>query len=93
MDSAKVSPKELENFVIEAMRRYGIRDEDARISANILVTTDTWGVHTHGTRQLRPLLKNFPIKRLDAEATSEVIREGVAWAMVDTILIIGECPS
>ncbi|MBA3871946.1 MAG: Ldh family oxidoreductase [Anaerolineae bacterium] len=83
MDSAKVSVKDLENFIVEAMHRYGIHEEDAHVSANILVTTDTWGVHTHGTRQLRPLLKNFPIKRLDSEATSEVIREGVAWAMVD----------
>lgn len=79
----KVSVKDLENFVIEAMRRYGINGDDARLSAQILVTTDTWGVHTHGTRQLRPLLKNFPIGRLDAKAKSEVAREGAAWALVD----------
>lgn len=83
MDSAKVFPKDLETFVTEAMRRYGIGDEDAQLSAKILVTTDTWGVHTHGTRQLRPLLKNFPIGRLNAEAASEVVRQGVAWALID----------
>ncbi len=83
MGSVKVFPKDLESFVIEAMQRYGIREADARLAAEILVTTDTWGVHTHGTRQLHPLLKNFPIGRLDAKATSEVIREGGAWALVD----------
>jgi ureidoglycolate dehydrogenase (NAD+) len=65
------------------MRRYGLREDDARLSAHILVLTDTWGVHTHGTRQLRPLLKNFPIGRLSAEANAEVVREGGAWALMD----------
>ncbi|MBI1282576.1 MAG: Ldh family oxidoreductase [Anaerolineaceae bacterium] len=83
MDRFKVTPEALENFVIEAMRRYGIYEDDARLSAKILVTTDTWGVHTHGTRQLRPLLKNFPMGRLDANAKAEVVREGVAWAHMD----------
>ncbi len=83
MSTTTVFPNALEAFVTEAMRRYGIHEADAQIAARILVTTDTWGVHTHGTRQLRPLLKNFPIGRLDAEAASEVIREGAAWALVD----------
>ena len=65
------------------MRYYGIREEDARLSARILVTTDTWGVHTHGTRQLRPLLKNFPIGRLKADVTAEVVKEGISWALMD----------
>ncbi len=83
MGSVKVFPKDLEAFVIEAMQHYGIREADARLAAEILVTTDTWGVHTHGTRQLRPLLKNFPIGRLDANAAPEVTREGGAWALID----------
>lgn len=83
MGSVKVFAEDLEAFCIEAMRRVGIHDEDARLSAQILVMTDTWGVHTHGTRQLRPLLKNFPIGRLSAEATAEVVREGISWALID----------
>ncbi len=83
MGSAKTTPQVLEQFAIEAMRRYGLREEDARLSAHILVLTDTWGVHTHGTRQLRPLLKNFPIGRLNAQANPEVVREGGAWALMD----------
>ncbi|MBL8156819.1 MAG: Ldh family oxidoreductase [Anaerolineae bacterium] len=83
MNSARVLPDTLEAFAAEAMRRYGLREDDARLSAHILVMTDTWGVHTHGTRQLRSLLKNFSIGRLDATATSEIVREGPAWALVD----------
>ena len=83
MSTAAIFPTDLEAFAIEAMQHFGIREADARLSAQILVTTDTWGVHTHGTRQLRPLLKNFPIGRLKADAKAEVVREGVAWAQMD----------
>lgn len=83
MNAARVLPDALEAFAVEAMLRYGLREEDARLSARILVTTDTWGVHSHGTRQLRLLLKNFPIGRLDAAAAAEVVREGPAWALID----------
>jgi ureidoglycolate dehydrogenase (NAD+) len=81
--SAKIFAEDLETFCIQAMQQFGIRDEEARLSARILVMTDTWGVHTHGTRQLRPLLQNFPIGRLDAQANAEVVREGAAWALID----------
>lgn len=83
MSTIRVTAPDLEAFVIDAMQRYGIGEADARLSAAILVTTDMWGVHTHGTRQLRPLLKNFPSGRLDAKAHSEVVKEGAAWALVD----------
>jgi ureidoglycolate dehydrogenase (NAD+) len=81
--SIRVFPDALEAFTVQAMHRLGISDEDARLAAQILVMTDTWGVHTHGTRQLRPLLKNFPIGRLNAQAAAEVVREGGAWALID----------
>ncbi|MCC6611959.1 MAG: Ldh family oxidoreductase [Anaerolineae bacterium] len=81
--SIRISPSELEAFAAQTMRSVGIRDEDARLAAQILVTTDSWGVHTHGTRQLRPLLRNFPVERLRADAVAEVVREGGAWALID----------
>lgn len=83
LSSGKVFPADLEAFCVEAMRRYGLREEDARLSARIFVTNDTWGVHTHGTRQLRSLLKNFTIGRLDAMAVAEVVKDGPAFALID----------
>jgi ureidoglycolate dehydrogenase (NAD+) len=79
----KVSVQDLTEFCIAAMRSAGIREEDAALSAEVLVTTDSWGTFTHGTRQLRGLLGNFPRGRLDADATMQVAREGPAWALVD----------
>lgn len=79
----RVFAADLEAFCIEAMRRSGLSDEDARLTAEVLVTTDTWGTFTHGTRQLRGLLKNLRAGRLDAGARIEVVAEGPAWVMVD----------
>jgi ureidoglycolate dehydrogenase (NAD+) len=79
----RVFPKDLEDFCIEAMLNSGIREDYARITADVLVTTDTYGVHTHGTKQLRTLMKNFRAGRLDTKAVPEVVAEGPSWALVD----------
>lgn len=83
MGNTIVMPQDLEIFCYEAMRWYGLRDVDALLSAKIFVAIDTWGTHTHGTRQLRNLLKNFPIGRLDTQAKAEIVSEGLGWALID----------
>jgi len=75
--------QDLTAFCIAAMRKAGLNEEDARLTAEVLVTTDTLGTFTHGTRQLRGLLKNIRSGRLSATAHEEVIAEGPAWAIVD----------
>lgn len=74
--------EELESYLIEAMLISGMRPEDARVTADVLVTTDTWGTFTHGSKQLRPLLALAP-DRMDVKAVPEIAGEGAAWAIVD----------
>ncbi len=83
LSKKRVFPESLKDFCVEAMLKSGIREEDARITAEVLVTTDTCGVYTHGTKQLRFLLKNFRTGRLDTKAVPEVVSEGPSWAIVD----------
>ncbi len=78
-----VQVQDLMTFCVDAMLQAGLSPEDARLTAEVLVTTDTWGVYTHGSRQLRGLLKNIRGGRLSAAASMEVVAEGPAWAMVD----------
>ena len=79
----RVTPADLAAFCIEAMRVSGLNEEDARLTAEVLVTTDTLATFTHGTRQLRGLLKNVRAGRLSATAHEEIVAEGPAWAIVD----------
>jgi ureidoglycolate dehydrogenase (NAD+) len=80
---ARVSAEALSAFCIEAMRKSGLNEEDARLSAEVLVTTDTLGTFTHGTRQLRGLMRNMREGRLNPAAHEEIVLEGPAWATVD----------
>ena len=79
----RVWPQDLEVFCIEAMLKSGLKEEHARITAEVLVKTDTMGVFTHGTRQLRPLMKNFRMGRLKSDVEPEVAAEGPAWTIID----------
>ena len=77
-----VYAEDLKAFLVAAMRKCGLRAADAEVTADVLVTTDTWGTYTHGSKQLRPLLQLSP-DRMDIRAKPEVIAEGSGWALVD----------
>jgi ureidoglycolate dehydrogenase (NAD+) len=79
----RVFAADLESFCVDAMVKFGVREKDARIVANVLVTTDTMGVHTHGSRQVWPLMKNVRNGRIDIQASPEVVAQGPGWAVVD----------
>jgi ureidoglycolate dehydrogenase (NAD+) len=82
-DSGRVSCEQLERFCVDAMRKAGMTAQDADTTAVVLVTTDSWGTHTHGTKQLRNLLKNFREGRMDIKARPELVGEGPGWARFD----------
>ena len=79
----RVNVNDLYDFSLQVMLLAGLKEEHAQVTADVLVTTDTWGVHTHGTKQLRPLVKNVRAGRLQAHAEPEVVAEGAGWALVD----------
>jgi ureidoglycolate dehydrogenase (NAD+) len=83
LSSVRVTEEELTAFCVEAMRKTGLNEEDARLSAEVLVTTDTLGTFTHGTRQLRGLMRNMREGRLSPTAHEEIALEGPAFAIVD----------
>ena len=78
-----VSPAALENFCAAALQSTGISHADALLASDVLVTTDTMGVFTHGTKLLNGYIRRLQGGGLDAGARPEVAREGPAWANVD----------
>jgi len=79
----RIHPHDLEQFCIEALTKVGVSECDARTTAEVLVTTDTWGIFTHGTKNLRGYIRRIRGGGLGARATPKVVKEGPAWAMVD----------
>ena len=81
--SNRITREQLDCFCVDAMCRCGMTPEDARVTAEVLIMTDCWGVHTHGTKQIRMLMKNFRDGRMDVAARAECVGEGPGWAQFD----------
>ena len=85
----RVPPVELDRFCQAALRKCNLSEEHARLAADVLVTTDTFGVYTHGTKSLKGYVRRILAGGLKADAMPEVIAEGPAWAIVDGHSAIG----
>ncbi len=78
-----ISIDDLRTFCLAALAQVGVGEEDARTTADVLVTTDTWGVHTHGVKALRGYVRRLRAGGLRAGARPFVASQGPAWAIVD----------
>ena len=85
----RIFANDLESFCIEALLKCGLSERDARLTADVLVTTDTWGVFTHGTKSLRGYCKRLRAGGLNPAAQPEILKDGPAWAIVDGHSAIG----
>ena len=81
--SKKINIENLKAFCIAALMKAGLTEEDSRLSAEVFVTTDSWGTFTHGTRQIRGLMKNVRNGRLNPTTQGKIVQEGPSWAIVD----------
>lgn len=57
--------------------------DDANAGADVLATTDAWGIFTHGTKSLAGYLRRLQAGGLRPQGKPQVTREGGAWAIVD----------
>jgi LDH2 family malate/lactate/ureidoglycolate dehydrogenase len=79
----RVRIQDLETFCLDALQRAGVGEEDARTTTQVLVTTDSWGVFTHGTKALRLYLRRLRGGGIRAKGRPRIVAEGPAWARVD----------
>jgi ureidoglycolate dehydrogenase (NAD+) len=83
INSMRVFQKDLEKFCIDIMLNVGMDKDSAKSTAEVLATTDSWGIYSHGTRQLRNYIKKLKAGGINPKAVPEVISEGPSWAMLD----------
>ena len=79
----KIQAAVLEAFCLDALRSVGVGDADARTATDALVTADTWGTFTHGTKLLRGYVRRLRGGGLRRDGRPRVVAEGPAWARVD----------
>lgn len=78
-----ISLAQLRAFCVDAFERAGMSRSDADIGAEVLSTTDAWGVFTHGSKALRGYLRRLQAGGLRPRGRPGIVDEGPAWAIVD----------
>src|SRR5436190_571935 len=78
-----ISVAKLHAFCMEALLKAGIDTADAKTTADVLVTTDTWGTFTHGTKALRAYIRRVRGGGLKMKGTPHIVKEGPAFALID----------
>ena len=78
-----VPVQELTAFVLQVLAKCGVNEADAAITADVLVTTDTWGVFTHGTKLLYAYTRRLRAHGLKPAGKPKIQSEAPAWAVVD----------
>lgn len=86
---SKIKLKSLHAFAVDALLHAGVREADAVTTADVLVTTDTFGVLTHGTKNLRGYIQKINAGGLDAAAVPTIERQGPAFAMINANKSLG----
>lgn len=85
----KVKIEELLQFSTQALIQSGMTADNAAAAAKTLVTTDTFGVLSHGTKNLYGYIQKMKAGGLDATAVPTMEKEGAAWGIVNGNAAIG----
>ena len=85
----KIQLDELKRFSIEALCKAGMSEENAETVAEVLITTDMFGVLSHGTKNLYQYILKMQQGGLDVKGEPTVEAEGPAWAIVNGNASIG----
>jgi LDH2 family malate/lactate/ureidoglycolate dehydrogenase len=74
----------MECFMVDVFKGLGVPEEDAKICADVLITSDKKGIDSHGVNRLKPTYYDRLRAGLQSPVTKlEIIREGPTTALID----------
>lgn len=75
----------LESFMADIFEVIGVPPEDARICADVLITSDKRGIDSHGVGRLKPIYYDRIVKQKIQQPVTrfEIVRDTAATAVVD----------
>jgi ureidoglycolate dehydrogenase (NAD+) len=74
----RISADALRAFRLAAFEKVGVSRADAETAADVLVTTDSWGVFTHGVKPLRHYIHRLRGGGLRAQGRPAITIERIA---------------
>ena len=74
----------MENFMIDVFKGVGVPEEDARVCAEVLITSDKRGIDSHGIGRLKPIYYDRIKLGIQNPVTNfEIVKESPATAVID----------
>ncbi len=74
----------LEHFMVDVFKGVGVPEEDAKICANVLITSDKRGIDSHGIGRLKPIYIDRIREGIQKPVTEfEIVKESPTTAVVD----------
>ncbi len=92
-NTTAISLDALESFCERALTAVGVSPSAAKTTATALVTTDSWGIFTHGTKLLAGYIRRIRHGGLRSDCAPQIAAEGPAWAIVDGQSTLGQVAS
>jgi len=73
------------SFMIDLFKAVGVPEDDSKICADVLITSDKRGIDSHGTGRLKPVYYDRIVKQKIQQPVSkiEIIRDQGATAVID----------
>ncbi len=81
--SGTVDTEKLTNFTTRALQKVGVPEEDARITASILVATDLRGIDSHGVGHLGMYIRGLKEGRTNPQPDTKIFSQAPATAIMD----------
>jgi L-2-hydroxycarboxylate dehydrogenase (NAD+) len=74
----------LEKFMVDVFKGIGVPEEDARICADVLITSDKRGIDSHGIGRLKPIYYDRIKAGTQSPKTDmEIVKDGPTTAVID----------
>jgi len=86
----RIQAEPLKDFCVQVFQKMGISEEDARITANVLVTADLRGIDSHGVARLRRYVNGLRNGMMLAQPKIEVVTETPVTALIDAGAGLGQ---
>lgn len=83
-------PEVLSDFCAKVLEHLGLRAEDAKIAADVMVTADLRGVDTHGVMRMSYYTVKLKMGLVDPKAQMKVVRESAGTALIDAQNALGQ---
>lgn len=82
-DVIRVDEESLQDFCGQVLQEMGIPEDDARITADVLVTADLRGIHSHGVARLRRYVEGIRDGMMIRRPEIKVVKETATTALID----------